>query len=664
MYHLDNTSGVPEMPEPKETQTISTRWFGESQEQGGISWPGADWFNIMQAEMLNLLAAAGLQPEKHAFDQLSKAIPVLGDAVLRDNLGSPDGFKWVSRCPDISTLRTIEPTKPGQILPVIGWHLGTQIGGGEFYYDQNDTTSQDNGGTIIVTIAGARWKRRLSDNSIMLSSVWFGAVSSIATDSSDAINSAINEAKRLVASGSGKRYAILLPPKVMTSKSIFLDPAVCFLKADAGATEWRVSASGSYVDNYAIHLTRDLTATGGEGDIPYVNTTIFPLCHIYLYEYDGQQYSKNVNCIKHYSTLNGLPGKAELVSQIGVFKVRFRGFKDVYTNGDNGWGICFWECGFDGYGRAVVLNSAINNSERITFRECVFQNGVLPFDIYAWTGGLLLDNCSLDYNTGGEFINRGGHLVVRGGHIEATGRTKPVIINSDALSIGKSKFYDVTFVHFGVNGAVVDLFLSSRKQNCVVEDCRFTWAENEVAGQIATRNLRITDPTGIVATRNWIASGEEGRTPMFSQGLIKAAAPFFLQRSFSGALTLSRAGADNNHINISTTSVSVSSKSLTIVAPIKGDGDYRFLSWLVIFSRCQISAPCALTVYLSNNDGSIEDQIGSVYNFTNGTGTLKPSNSMTYLNKGYTSLKFKFFLDPMISTDSIIIDAIGAIAFN
>lgn len=86
MYHLDNTSGVPEMPEPKETQTISTRWFGESQEQGGISWPGADWFNIMQAEMLNLLAAAGLQPEKHVFDQLSIAIPVLGDAKLRADL--------------------------------------------------------------------------------------------------------------------------------------------------------------------------------------------------------------------------------------------------------------------------------------------------------------------------------------------------------------------------------------------------------------------------------------------------------------------------------------------------------------------------------------------------------------------------------------------------
>lgn len=88
MYHLDNTSGVPEMPEPKEKQSNSPRWFGESQEQGGISWPGADWFNTIQAELLNLLSAAGIDPKKHSFDQLSKAIPVLGDAGLRNDLSS------------------------------------------------------------------------------------------------------------------------------------------------------------------------------------------------------------------------------------------------------------------------------------------------------------------------------------------------------------------------------------------------------------------------------------------------------------------------------------------------------------------------------------------------------------------------------------------------
>ncbi|MDA3999098.1 right-handed parallel beta-helix repeat-containing protein [Klebsiella pneumoniae] len=90
MYHLDNTSGVPEMPEPKEQQSMTPRWFGESQEQGGISWPGADWFNVVQAELLNLLAAAGIEPDKKSYDQLSKAIPKLGDAALRLDLSSSD----------------------------------------------------------------------------------------------------------------------------------------------------------------------------------------------------------------------------------------------------------------------------------------------------------------------------------------------------------------------------------------------------------------------------------------------------------------------------------------------------------------------------------------------------------------------------------------------
>ncbi|WP_275345537.1 hypothetical protein [Klebsiella pneumoniae] len=88
MYHLDNTSGVPEMPEPKEQQSNTPRWFGESQEQGGISWPGADWFNTVQAELLNLLAAANLPPDKKSFDQLSRAIPVLSDSEMRKTLGS------------------------------------------------------------------------------------------------------------------------------------------------------------------------------------------------------------------------------------------------------------------------------------------------------------------------------------------------------------------------------------------------------------------------------------------------------------------------------------------------------------------------------------------------------------------------------------------------
>ncbi|WP_262032660.1 right-handed parallel beta-helix repeat-containing protein [Serratia liquefaciens] len=87
MFHLDNTSAVPEMPEPKEPQSNTPRWFGESQQQGGISWPGADWFNIVQAELINTVQKSGIDLDKHDFYQLSEAIKVLGIQKLSDPYG-------------------------------------------------------------------------------------------------------------------------------------------------------------------------------------------------------------------------------------------------------------------------------------------------------------------------------------------------------------------------------------------------------------------------------------------------------------------------------------------------------------------------------------------------------------------------------------------------
>ncbi|ATA26572.1 hypothetical protein BIY26_08865 [Brenneria goodwinii] len=91
MWHLDNQSAVPEMPEPKPRQSNSPRWFGESEMEGGISWPGADWFNIIQAELLNVLRKANIDPDKTTLSQLSDAIHKLGDAALRGDLADGSG---------------------------------------------------------------------------------------------------------------------------------------------------------------------------------------------------------------------------------------------------------------------------------------------------------------------------------------------------------------------------------------------------------------------------------------------------------------------------------------------------------------------------------------------------------------------------------------------
>ena len=94
MFHLDNTSGVPEMPEPKEAQSSTPRWFGESVQQGGISWPGADWFNIVQAELLELMKLGEDAPDKLKFNQIASAIKYQLRQV-QASFSEADGFEKI-----------------------------------------------------------------------------------------------------------------------------------------------------------------------------------------------------------------------------------------------------------------------------------------------------------------------------------------------------------------------------------------------------------------------------------------------------------------------------------------------------------------------------------------------------------------------------------------
>lgn len=74
MFHLDNETGVPVMPDLPPTQSNEAKWFTEGGNGVSPSWPGSTWFNIIQAEMLNVLAAAGITPDKENLSQLSEAI--------------------------------------------------------------------------------------------------------------------------------------------------------------------------------------------------------------------------------------------------------------------------------------------------------------------------------------------------------------------------------------------------------------------------------------------------------------------------------------------------------------------------------------------------------------------------------------------------------------
>ncbi|EOK5400902.1 phage tail protein, partial [Escherichia coli] len=58
-------------------QSNTTTWFTEGDGQKGISWIGQDWLNILQAELLNILAEASIQPDKAQLNQLTLSIKAI-----------------------------------------------------------------------------------------------------------------------------------------------------------------------------------------------------------------------------------------------------------------------------------------------------------------------------------------------------------------------------------------------------------------------------------------------------------------------------------------------------------------------------------------------------------------------------------------------------------
>lgn len=87
MYFLDNNSGVNAMPPIAPVNSTAVRWFTEGSGSLPPSWPGMDWFNIIQAELIGILTAAGMSPDKVRVDQLAAAIKsIIGsDALLKKN---------------------------------------------------------------------------------------------------------------------------------------------------------------------------------------------------------------------------------------------------------------------------------------------------------------------------------------------------------------------------------------------------------------------------------------------------------------------------------------------------------------------------------------------------------------------------------------------------
>lgn len=119
MYWPDTNTGVDIEPTRKPVASAVRKYFTEGGAGIPVTVPGGDWFNQVTNELLNVLAAAGIDPSKTDDDQLLQAINSIFSAMSAINQ-NPDGTVKAIRVFDANGLNVENSykqlTKYGQSL--------------------------------------------------------------------------------------------------------------------------------------------------------------------------------------------------------------------------------------------------------------------------------------------------------------------------------------------------------------------------------------------------------------------------------------------------------------------------------------------------------------------------------------------------------------------
>jgi hypothetical protein len=123
---------------------------------------------------------------------------------FEQRLAAMDGEKLIGECPDIATLRTIEPSYDKQRITVREHTAGTRKGGGQFRALIAGSAYADNNGTIIKTSSGAAWLRI---NAEITNPLMFGAIGDGVADDNAALTAAIRATAK-TCDGVGLTYGV------------------------------------------------------------------------------------------------------------------------------------------------------------------------------------------------------------------------------------------------------------------------------------------------------------------------------------------------------------------------------------------------------------------------------------------------------------------------
>lgn len=177
---------------------------------------------------------------------------------LEQRLSASDGLKYIGTCPDIATLRTIEPTIEGQRITLKQHTAGTGLGGGQFRSVLNGASYNDNNGTIIKTAGGSVWLRLNAD---VTNPLMFGAKGDGVAIDVTAINNAIASSSqtdllgRTYAVSGGAIQVYNVNPCTVYNGTI-TEPAV------TNTTMMRVSGAWKTVRDIKFDGSKGLTSRG------------------------------------------------------------------------------------------------------------------------------------------------------------------------------------------------------------------------------------------------------------------------------------------------------------------------------------------------------------------------------------------------------------------
>lgn len=338
----------------------------------------------------------------------------------------------MTSAPTIAALRSsTNTTIPATNVWVSGYYSACDGGEGEFVWNSSDTTSSDNGGTIIVDASGRRWHRQMSSAEV-IHVAWFGLS---ASQSGSTNSGAVNNALAALPVHGG---VLEFPTGVITLStaiSYTVSSSVYFFSLtlrgqgiSSTYLGWPVSDAFDITFNdpsHTLHVRDMCIGTGSNGGYNGIRVVqngtggAAPGCdftNIALQGFPTQSggywtwgiYTSGLSNVDYTGVLvqglntgggvfvQGAPSTGFQYSIVHNFmNCNFNGLSYGFLYGDYLQGVSFTQCNFNGYTGAVAIlvqSGAVGSLAQLTASNCQFGGHGNQIVVASSIGGMLFSN--------------------------------------------------------------------------------------------------------------------------------------------------------------------------------------------------------------------------------------------------------------------------------